>query len=124
MRRELDWDAVDVKNHLLYAVDSGNNRVLQFSLSDLSTPLRIYGQNSINDIKLNQGRKHSSSSLFNPTKVILGCKNDLFIVDARNNRILHYLNSNTVADAVEYRLLPVLLVPLKLLVSTLLSPQQ
>ena len=85
---------VDTKNQLLYAVDQGNNRVLQFNLNNLAVPIKIYGS-SIKRIS-----PPTDTSLYQPIEVALGCQDDIWILDAGNNRVLHYPANAIVPDYV------------------------
>ena len=83
---------VDVHNQILYTADTYYNRVLVFHLNNLTRPFGVYGPVGFST--------PSSSTLQQPTKVLLGCKDDIWIVDSYNNRILHYSNGSHLADIV------------------------
>ena len=92
---------IDLQNGYLYTADDSLNRVLKFHLDDLSTPIMIYGQVSLNQTKQNQGNSTASSStLAQPQQVLLGCQGDIWIVDRANHRLLHFFSGSNVADIV------------------------
>jgi sugar lactone lactonase YvrE len=84
----------------LYIVDTGNNRVLQYS-STLITASIVYGQSgSFSGSAANNGGI-SASSLNSPSAVFSDSTNSgLYIVDKGNNRVLYYSNSATTASLV------------------------
>lgn len=83
----------------VYIVDGGNNRVL-FYLSGSTTATRVYGQLGLfNTPTINNGGV-SADSLGQPSGVIVGSGNEVYIVDKGNCRVLRYSASGTTANQV------------------------
>lgn len=83
---------VVVNNTGLYVADSGNNRVLHYSIGN---PLAdyVYGQPNFlpTSTLANQGHmKPDATTLNNPTGLTVDRQSRLFIADRNNNRVLSY----------------------------------
>eukprot|EP01088_Endostelium_zonatum_P018225 TRINITY_DN5762_c0_g1_i1.p1 TRINITY_DN5762_c0_g1~~TRINITY_DN5762_c0_g1_i1.p1 ORF type:complete len:560 (+),score=103.77 TRINITY_DN5762_c0_g1_i1:68-1747(+) len=88
---------VDSSKQVLYTADVVYNQVLQYSLSNLSSPISIYGQPLPN---LTSPDPPTASSLKGPQIVLLGCQDDIWILDYYNHRLLHYPFNSTEPDTV------------------------
>jgi sugar lactone lactonase YvrE len=73
----------------LYVVDTGNQRVLFFPKGS-NQASRVYGQDFFNT----SGSGCASNLLNDPAGVALDSKDNLFVADARNNRVLVYANGS------------------------------
>ncbi|HUD21081.1 MAG TPA: NHL repeat-containing protein, partial [Candidatus Saccharimonadales bacterium] len=88
--------AIDTINHLFYAVDQSNNRVLVFSLnSDNTFPDYnadyVVGQTSFSGTSPNQGGgSPTSTSLNGPQAAAIDSAGKLYVADTNNNRVLIY----------------------------------
>ena len=80
----------------LYAVDSGNNRVLAYLYRN-STAFKVYGQaGSFTTASFGV----TADSLRTPRGVAVSSTGDVYIADSGNNRVLHYTITSTTADRV------------------------
>ncbi|MCX6013502.1 MAG: NHL repeat-containing protein [Chloroflexi bacterium] len=95
--------AIDATNHIFYAVDKSNNRVLVYNLnSNNSFPDYIadyvVGQSNFVPVFANKGgASPTDKSLSGPRSVALDSSGRLYIADASNNRVMVY-NSITASD--------------------------
>lgn len=96
----------------LYIADSGNSRVLHYTLPVTNTPAadRVFGQFGSfatraenNDGSGNFGCCASAENMFNPIGIAVDDSGSLYVADWQNHRVLRFddpLTSDTVADAV------------------------
>lgn len=87
--------AVDTTDHLFYAVDRNNNRVLVFSLnSDNTFPDYVadyvVGQADFLGALANRGSTPTNKTLSGPKAVALDSAGKLYVADTNNNRVLIY----------------------------------
>lgn len=95
--------AID-SNENLYVADSGNHRVLLYTVLPMrdSTADRVFGQPNFTSNTANNGGI-SASSLNFPFGLAINADGDLWVADRDNNRVLRFddpLTSDTVADVV------------------------
>ena len=97
----------------IYVSDNGNNRVLVFPpLVDLilsgSTPVasRVIGQKDLNGTAKNWNSTDNLATpegLYGPLGIYLDRKDTLYVGDAGNNRVLHFLKPVTAVNAANYQ---------------------
>ena len=86
--------ALDAANHIFYVADSGNNRVIAYSLNvDNTFPDYnadyVVGQANFSTTLENQGASTARNSLSNPTFIAVDqASGDVYVADAGNNRVL------------------------------------
>lgn len=87
--------AVDTTRHLAYAVDTGNNRVLVYTLNTDNTfpdykADYVLGQSNFVGTKANHGSgTPTQNSLSGPTRVTVDmASGDVYVADTANNRVL------------------------------------
>lgn len=99
--------AVD-SNENVYVVDGGNNRLLVYSNPFASLPgqnsnfnaIKVFGQGSTgSEFTLNNAAAGPMGLAF-PTAVAVDSNNNVFVMDAGNNRILEYFAGDLAADRV------------------------
>ncbi len=90
----------------LYIADASNNRVLEYNtpLNSNTTADTVFGQlGSFNSSVCRDGGSPSSSNLCAPSGVVVDSRNNVYIADYMDNRVLEYaspLTTDTVADKV------------------------
>jgi len=91
---------IDSTNHRLFVADSGNNRVLVFTLNSSNqisskTAANVLGQTDFISCQANQGGGTGQSTLSNPAGMDFDAANNrLFVADQGNNRILVFSTSS------------------------------
>jgi DNA-binding beta-propeller fold protein YncE len=92
--------AIDATNHWLFVADSGNNRVLVFTLTSgniisSKTAAYVLGQADFSHCTANKGGSASQSSLSNPQGVAVDPTNHyLYVADQSNNRVMIFSTSS------------------------------
>lgn len=95
----------------IYVSDQGNNRVLVFSslvflpLSG-ATPSSVTGQGTANGTAANWDANNglsTSDGLYAPAGLYIDRQDTLYVGDAGNNRVLHFLKAGVVVNAATYQ---------------------
>ncbi|MEO8371234.1 MAG: hypothetical protein ABI806_18765, partial [Candidatus Solibacter sp.] len=102
--------AVDSTGNI-YVADSGNNRVLIYkSLVFLpaagAAPFAVVGQNSVGGTTANWNTSDglaTAEGLFSPIGVYIDRQDTLYVGDAGNNRVVHFLKPAAVVNAAHYQ---------------------
>jgi sugar lactone lactonase YvrE len=90
--------AVD-DNDNLYVADLGNNRVL-FYLAGSTTATQVYGQGGSFTTRTANNGGISADSLSQPAGLGVDSKDNLYVADQQNNRVLFYPEGSTTATQV------------------------
>jgi len=83
---------IAVDNSGLYVADSGNHRILHYTLGG-SLAERVYGQPDFSSasVQPNQGKPNPTATTLNtPTGIAVDSHGGLYIADRNNNRVLYY----------------------------------
>ncbi len=90
--------ACDSHNNL-WVVDTTNNRVI-FFVQGSNTATKMLGQSSWSSNTANYGGSVSANGLSYPCAIVLDSKDNVYVADRTNNRVLFYLVNSTTASRV------------------------